>query len=348
MRKHLFPITTALLGIAFAVGISFVTSTVPVVHAACQTSSTDSNKYCLLEPLPNGSSSFDTYSPATTAADYVNIIIKVFVSIIGALGVIMIVLGGIQYMTTDAVSKKEGGKEMITNSIFGLLLALASWLILNEINPHLTDIRIEPPKGVPFVATPGDTPGPSSTVSTTINGQQQSITTNCDQTSVDAAAADGVALSTGQPWGSVPAISNNDAEFRQRLAGVGVTVYNNDCSEVGSDSCTTVYKLGDTAISYLGNLRSSVCGTNTSCKLVLTGGTECWEHRTHQIGSGVVDLSPTPELVSFVTSHAPKVCGNWIGTSDGCPDGQAGFYTLSNIGLVFVKESNHYHVIPAH
>jgi membrane-bound lytic murein transglycosylase B len=49
----------------------------------------------------------------------------------------MIVMGGIEYMTTELISSKEAGKERIRNAIFGLLLALGAWTILNTINPNI-------------------------------------------------------------------------------------------------------------------------------------------------------------------------------------------------------------------
>ncbi|MEX0931472.1 MAG: pilin [Candidatus Paceibacterota bacterium] len=54
-----------------------------------------------------------------------------------ALAVIMIVYGGIQYMSTDAVSKKSSGKQTVNKAIFGLLLALGSFLIVNTISPQI-------------------------------------------------------------------------------------------------------------------------------------------------------------------------------------------------------------------
>ena len=120
----------------------------PQKAIAASSCSEDSSgtQYCLLEPIPLGTSTLTMYDPnVTSTADYINIIIKIFISIIGVLGVIMIILGGIEYMSTDAISKKEGGREKITHSLFGLLLALASWVLLNTINPHLTEVNIDPP-----------------------------------------------------------------------------------------------------------------------------------------------------------------------------------------------------------
>ena len=137
-----FSFIGVLIGISVFIG---ATRTQTAFASACKEDNTGS-QYCLLEPIPLGTSTLTMYDPkVTSTADYINIIIKIFISIIGVLGVIMIILGGIEYMSTDAISKKEGGREKITHSLFGLLLALASWVLLNTINPHLTEVNIDPP-----------------------------------------------------------------------------------------------------------------------------------------------------------------------------------------------------------
>ena len=70
---------------------------------------------------------------------------KIFVFIIGfagVLAVLMIVLGGIQYMTSEAFTSKQAAKERITAAILGLLLAIASVLILETINPNLLNLNL--------------------------------------------------------------------------------------------------------------------------------------------------------------------------------------------------------------
>lgn len=64
------------------------------------------------------------------------------VAITVILAFLFIVLGSVQYMTTDAVFDKKEGLQKIQAAIAGLILALVSWLILNTINPNLikTDI----------------------------------------------------------------------------------------------------------------------------------------------------------------------------------------------------------------
>ncbi len=58
------------------------------------------------------------------------------------LAVLFILLGSIQYMTTDAVFEKKEGLTKIQSAIGGLILALVSWLILNTINPALLKMDV--------------------------------------------------------------------------------------------------------------------------------------------------------------------------------------------------------------
>jgi hypothetical protein len=320
--------------------------TVPPTNSGC-TEAPNTGQYCLLEPLPLGNNTvYDKYDPTTTsAANYINIIIKVFISVIGVLGVIMIILGGVQYLSTDAISKKEGGREMISNSVFGLLLALASWVLLNTINPQLLTVTIDPPKGTAVTVSSTDAiPTETTSTKTTLNGQQVTISSHCTSGSVEIAAADGVNLTDGSPWGTVPALKASDDDIRSRLSAAGVGINHPvNCATVGQTGCTSVYKLGDIAINGLTNLHSVVCGSSTSCKLTVTGGTECWLHSSHQILSGRVDLAVSPELEAYV-KKVPKVCIGWIKSesSDGCGAGQAGQYIVGS--TVFIRESDHYHI----
>lgn len=55
------------------------------------------------------------------------------------LSVLMIVIGGIEYIFSAVnVEKRSDAKKRINQAIFGLLLAAMSWLILYTINPDLT------------------------------------------------------------------------------------------------------------------------------------------------------------------------------------------------------------------
>lgn len=70
--------------------------------------------------------------------DYLNIMFKIAIGLCGALAVIMIVIGGIQYMGTESIFGKTEAKGRILSAILGLFIALGAYAILMTINPALT------------------------------------------------------------------------------------------------------------------------------------------------------------------------------------------------------------------
>jgi hypothetical protein len=109
--------------------------------------STSDSLYHFLAPLPctgtPESGCVDgklvTFDPTqeNNLGTYLNLIIKIFIGISAVLAVIMIVMGGIEYMTSELISNKEHGKEKITHAILGLLLALGAYTLLYTINPDI-------------------------------------------------------------------------------------------------------------------------------------------------------------------------------------------------------------------
>ena len=59
-----------------------------------------------------------------------------------ALAVMMIIWGGVEYMLSDSLFNKDAGKKKIWDAIWGLLLALVSWLILATINPDILNFKL--------------------------------------------------------------------------------------------------------------------------------------------------------------------------------------------------------------
>lgn len=103
----------------------------------------DSNTtYTLLAPITDQLKTFTVVGECPFGA-YLGTIINITLGIIALLAFLMIVIGGIQYMTAELISSKQEGKDRILNSIWGLLLALSAWLILNTINPKLLEICLK-------------------------------------------------------------------------------------------------------------------------------------------------------------------------------------------------------------
>ena len=104
--------------------------------------------YQLLAPLPGYVET--TAGNRTTASAYISGIFTLLIAVAGGLAVIMIIWGGIKYMSTDAIGGKSEAKDTIQNAIWGLLLALGAYIILNTINTKLTDFNLNierPPSG---------------------------------------------------------------------------------------------------------------------------------------------------------------------------------------------------------
>lgn len=105
-------------------------------------------EYQLMAPLPFSTGSAEPQpGDTTTFSTYLEGMYQFFFAAAGILAVVMIILGGFQYATTDALQDKEDGRTRIRNAIIGLLLALGTWVILNTINPELLkfDLQIDRP-----------------------------------------------------------------------------------------------------------------------------------------------------------------------------------------------------------
>ncbi len=93
-------------------------------------------------------------------SDFLNIAFRIGLAIAVTLAVVMITIGGVQYMGRESVFGKTEGRERIQNAVVGLLIALLIWLILFTINPNLLNFNVnvsEPPQGGSGQNTPNNT-----------------------------------------------------------------------------------------------------------------------------------------------------------------------------------------------
>jgi len=122
----------------------------------------------------------DTPDQPTSLGNYLNPMIALFIGICAVLAMIMIVMGGIEYMTSELISNKEAGKERIRNAIFGLLLALCAWTLLYTINPNLLKSDINAPAAKAFITSLNFASSPS-TYLVPLGKTGQASGTNCDE-----------------------------------------------------------------------------------------------------------------------------------------------------------------------
>ncbi len=102
-------------------------------------------KYNLIQPLPGIQST-------PSFPDYIVKIIPIILGLAAVLAVVKIVWAGIRWgASLGNASAITEAKEDIWQAILGLALAIASWLILNTINPNLVNLNFFP---TPIVIAP--------------------------------------------------------------------------------------------------------------------------------------------------------------------------------------------------
>ena len=74
---------------------------------------------------------------------YIANMYRLGVGIATLLAVLMVIWGGVEYMTTDAWGHKEEGKERIQSALFGLMLALGSYVIIATIDKSILDVDFD-------------------------------------------------------------------------------------------------------------------------------------------------------------------------------------------------------------
>ena len=278
-------------------------------------SSTNSSKYTLLAPLPGLKPCLDWNSDPTkkdpscmgaNIGEYLNIIFKLLIGICAALAVIMLIINGIMYMGEESVFGKVEAKSKMISAIFGLIIALGAWALLNTLNPALTGA------------------GGFSIASANI---QLDPTVHGDNPQTPQAG--GMVCGTpgkykvGDPW-------PDDSTIRNSIISSGITINRNNCRTVGEQNCTSVTGLNTSGVVALKNKCNG-------CSLMITGATECWLHSTntsHLPGNSTVDLSFTSAgLTSYIETGVTPV------------QSSMGFPVFTKDGTKFMKETDHYHII---
>lgn len=180
--------------------------------------------------------------------------------------VFIIVFNGIKYMASDVIGKKEDALAWIREALWGLVLAFSVVLILNTINPNLTQFDF--------------------------------------LTSLRALRVNSTVQPPGGGGGDEPPEPGgipNEAEetaVREQLSGFGVT-FSRPCrvGEDTQDGCVTLYGLSANAISGIARLKMAC-----DCSLRVTGGVEPG-HQTHEAGLSMVDFRRDSGLTSFIRQN---------------------------------------------
>jgi hypothetical protein len=129
----------------------------PVIALAQVPPPASAGDYNLLEALPGPGSTLITivHIQSNGFGDYLNNIYTFGIRAAGVLAVLMIAIGGVEYMLSSVPGAKTDARGRITAALGGLAIALVSFLVLQTINPNLVNFSLSistvksPPPFVP-------------------------------------------------------------------------------------------------------------------------------------------------------------------------------------------------------
>lgn len=93
---------------------------------------------------------------------YFNALYVAAISLAALIAVIKIIVAGVKYMLSDVVTNKESAKKDIRTALLGLLIIVSAVLILETINPQLTNFELTFERPDPPPAVQGPTGGSST------------------------------------------------------------------------------------------------------------------------------------------------------------------------------------------
>ena len=205
----------------------------------------------------------------TALGTYMNLIIRLVIGISAVLAVVMIVMGGIEYMSSELISSKEAGKDRAWNAVIGLLIALSAWALLNTINPDLLKSQ----------------PIPSVEVTIVVDD-------SVPQTPVNGVFTNGIAVGTPLTGTPTPLPS-------------GVSLNNKECTLVGETSCTSTIGLNMSEVKKIQEGCNCQIVITGGTEWWLHGGQS--GSTTHQNGNSTVDLRSSPALNAYLSGGKPLV-----------------------------------------
>lgn len=124
---------------AIRTAVVIAVTLLPAVALAQNCMTSGANGFVPLACTGTGSKLANLYS-SNNLSGYVNALFQFALSAGAILAVLKIAQAGYLYMMSDLWTKKEQSKKILSDVTFGLLILLAIFLILNQINPQLVQL----------------------------------------------------------------------------------------------------------------------------------------------------------------------------------------------------------------
>ncbi|OGZ33570.1 MAG: hypothetical protein A2Y98_01385 [Candidatus Portnoybacteria bacterium RBG_19FT_COMBO_36_7] len=186
---------------------------------------------------------FGNMSQDPSPCEYVSVLFVWGLGIVGAVAVTAIAYGGFRYM----VGQVQEGKEIIYSALLGLLLLMASWLILYTINPDLATLKCDTAKTAS--GTPTGTPSgtPSSPTPSTPSGTTSGNTLS-EQAARDQLTAANIGVKSDCPVGQSSNCVDLEGMKQETIDEIKSIANQAGTSNVyvtaGTEGCGTVHSTG--------------------------------------------------------------------------------------------------------
>lgn len=122
----------------FIASVALISLLIIPAFSGAQTSGGDKTFTPLISDYSGFKGTSDLANPKTQSfAELLNWIFKIAIAAAIILAVLRVVWGGFMYITNELWQSKSAGKQIIYDAIFGLFIALISWIILAAINKSI-------------------------------------------------------------------------------------------------------------------------------------------------------------------------------------------------------------------
>jgi hypothetical protein len=234
--------------------------------------------YTVLAPLPGTTKDCNQNDPnancTTNFKTYLEGMFKLLIGVSAILAFVMLVYAGFLYTTSEGMGQTTNARSKIEDAIWGLILVIGAYAILNTINPKILEFNLSIKRPEIEEVSPGDTP---------------------------------VKYGNGKV---LPGYKLNEAQVTENgqissiLKNAQVFVNAGPCTDGGTSGCTNLVGLPNIAIDGLKQLYQDC----NKCYVQVTGGTE-GGHVEHGPNIPVVDLNNSSSLQSFLVGD--KTPTNW-------------------------------------
>ncbi len=283
---------------------------------------------CLLAPLPTGAAN----EASPTFTEYLTFVYRFLIAGTALVATGQIVYAGILRIwggvSQSSITKS---REIIERSLWGLGLALSSYLILYTINPSLAEIKLEIPPIV-WKVQKFEPVEKGPTQGSVLSGENISSSEEATRKYI---LSKGVTIvSSGNNSGVVDACPDGEKFF--------------DYKERTGRSCTSVRGLATSTIDKIGNLKK-----DCNCSVAISGGTE-EGHQTHGPNHpSTLDLEKGlnfDNLEKYIKENSSAICTKKIKKKIKQEDGtekevEVEIKSYVTDGIKFTDEDNHWHVL---